>query len=258
MVEDQARLAPTRETPEWLAQIAELEAHELSPLHRAAVASGWLEIARMEHASIAAFARFSLQLLQLAAPPSLIEQTTSAIADETRHARLAFAIASRFAGRALGPGPLAMDGSLAAVTLLDVLRLVFREGCVGETTAALEAHEAGQLARGSVLRTALSAIAEDETRHAQLAWQFVTWALAVDPRGARATLEHELSCALDDVRSRLVDDPQPEQLERHGLISRTRREQLRRTVLRDVVAPCVNRLLRGDAVDKGSGLIRAS
>ena len=68
----------------------------------------------MEHASVAAFARFTLHLMSLGAPAALVERSNAALADETLHAKLAFAIASGYAGRAIGPGPLAIDGAFAA------------------------------------------------------------------------------------------------------------------------------------------------
>jgi len=59
---------------------------------------------QLEHASIAAFARFSLQLLSLGAPAGLIDDCTRALGDETAHARLCFQLASAYAGRAIGSG----------------------------------------------------------------------------------------------------------------------------------------------------------
>jgi hypothetical protein len=136
----------------------------------------------MEHASIAAFARFTLQLLALGAPPELVADATRAMADETRHARLCFGLASRYAGHDVGPGPLDVGGALGAVTLLDVVELVVDEGCVGETAAALEAAWDAETAADPVERDVLSVIAEDEARHAALAVQFVAWAAHRDAR----------------------------------------------------------------------------
>jgi hypothetical protein len=68
-----------------------------------------------EHASIAAFARLTLHLLAVGAPPELVERAHLASLDEIRHARACFALARRYGGRALGPGPLAM-GELLPVS----------------------------------------------------------------------------------------------------------------------------------------------
>jgi hypothetical protein len=135
----------------------------------------------MEHASIAAFARFSLQLLSLGAPPELVDACTRALADETAHTRLCFGIASAYAGHALGPGPLDVSGSLELTSLADIVDLVIAEGCFGETSAALQALEAGAAARDPAICAAYARIAVDEERHAELAFHFVRWALRRDP-----------------------------------------------------------------------------
>jgi hypothetical protein len=70
-------------------------------------------MALLEHASVASFARFSLQLMAAGAPASLVEAAHRAALDEIEHARLTFRLASRYEGRALGPGPLPVDGSVA-------------------------------------------------------------------------------------------------------------------------------------------------
>src|SRR5690606_22128321 len=113
---------------------------------RQALAEHWQRIGLMEHASIAAFARFSLQLLGLGAPAELIEATNRALVDETRHAQVCFALAGHYAGRPIGPGPLDLAGALDGVDAAEILRTVIWEGCVGETLAALEAREAAELA----------------------------------------------------------------------------------------------------------------
>jgi hypothetical protein len=107
----------------------------------------WSSDARMEHASIASFARATLELLAVGAPPALVSATQAASLDEVEHARLCFALASRYSGKELGPGPLAVVGPRSA----DLVRLacdVFVEGCVGETIAALAAARAGRALRG--------------------------------------------------------------------------------------------------------------
>jgi len=167
--------------------------HDLSDAERARRTEHWTRLGQLEHASIAAFARFQLQLLQLAAPPELVEACTRALADETAHARLCFAIASAFAGRPIGPGPLDVSGSLHATSLIDVLELVVDEGCIGETNAALEALEAARTATDPALVSAYTRIARDEQRHAELAFRFVQWALDRDPSNTTATVQRALA-----------------------------------------------------------------
>ena len=54
---------------------------------RLALGAWWAEIAALEHASVASFARFTLQLLSLGAPPELLADVGQASADEIRRRR---------------------------------------------------------------------------------------------------------------------------------------------------------------------------
>jgi len=187
LVEAAARVAPAIASGHWAKRQAPApRVDHLSEAERAQLAQHWTEMGQMEHASIAAFARFSLQLLSLGAPPELVEACTQALADETAHTLLCFDLASAYAGQAIGPGPLDVNGSLLASSLVDIVDLVIVEGCFGETSAALEALEAAEPAADPVIFAAYSQIARDEQRHAELAFRFVRWALQ---RGGDAVQE---------------------------------------------------------------------
>jgi hypothetical protein len=162
---------------------------------------------QLEHASIAAFARFNLQLLSLGAPPELVEDCTRAMADETAHTRLCFEIATAYAGHAIGPGPLDIAGSLAVTSLPDIVELVVVEGCFGETRAALEALEAADGETDPVIRAAYAQIARDEERHAALAFRFVRWALEREPQAVAARLVRATEAATMDPLARDVVVP---------------------------------------------------
>lgn len=242
LVEGSERLAPLAERADWCDELA-LTLGEMSAAARERVAAGWLGIAAMEHASVAAFARFALQLLQLGAPPELVEGATRAMADETRHARVAFGIASCYSGRKLGPGALDVERSLEHTSLLEIVRLVVREGCIGETAAALEAREAAEHAADPALARLLHGVADDETRHAELAWRFVSWALERSPRPVAELLRLELRQVEPQVSAQR--DPSAEELAlmAHGLIPEPLRGSLRNSAFRQVVAPCAAALL---------------
>jgi hypothetical protein len=188
LIEATARLAPTTSRRDWSADHTPSVA-QLSAAERASQAEHWSRLGQMEHASIAAFARFSLQLLSLGAPPELVEACTNALADETAHTKLCFGIASAYAGRAIGPGPLDISGSLDVASLEDIVDLVIAEGCFGETSAALEALEAADDATDPVIRAAYTQIAADEQRHAELAFHFVRWALVQNDVTIRSRIE---------------------------------------------------------------------
>lgn len=189
LVESHARVAPAVVGGASLTDRSRSPRVEhLTAAARAALAAHWTRMGQMEHASIAAFARFALQLLSLGAPPELVEDCTRAMADETAHTRLCFELASAYAGHTIGPGPLDVDGSLAVTSLTDIVDLVIVEGCFGETRAALEALEAADAETDPIIRAAYQQIARDEERHAALAFRFLCWALTRDPEAVAARL----------------------------------------------------------------------
>jgi hypothetical protein len=193
LVEAEARVAPAVARGDWAdGRLAGPRLNHLTNAERAALAAHWTKLGQMEHASIAAFARFQLQLLALGAPPELVQACNQALIDETTHTRLCFGLASAYAGRAVGPGPLDVTHSLAETTLADIVELVLAEGCFGETGAALEALEAAQTAADPVVRRVYEQIAADEQRHAELAFRFVRWALERD----RAAVTSRIHAAL--------------------------------------------------------------
>lgn len=241
-----ARVATTARRTDWTSSIApDLEG--LDGDARAALATHYTEVALMEHASIAAFARFALDLLALGAPPDLVADTYAAMADETVHARDAFALASAYAGRPVGPGRLAVDNALGARGAFDVVETAILEGCIGETVAAIEATEALSHTTDSAVRTALERVVRDETRHAELAWRFVRWALesaAADRRRAALDmLERVVAAEMTNAASEVETAETPRRiLIAHGALDAATRRELRRRVIREVVAPCARAL----------------
>lgn len=201
LVEGAARLAPTATRSDWRDPRLCPEVSGLSASARRRLADHWERVARMEHASIAAFARFTLQLLALGAPPDLVLDAQRATADETMHARMAFAVASAYGGRETGPGALAIEGSLDGGDVGAFLATLLREGCIGETRAAIEAREELEGTRDPVVRGILETIARDETRHAVLAWRTLAWLLSSGCVTA-ARVRAEIECALSDMRAR--------------------------------------------------------
>ncbi|MCB9679614.1 MAG: ferritin-like domain-containing protein [Alphaproteobacteria bacterium] len=145
---------------------------------RERVAGAWARMALEEHSAIAAFARFSLELMSLGAPLDLLEACAAAQLDEVRHARVAFDLASRLAGQRVEPTAMPMGGALDGRDLRAITLDVVREGCLNETISTLVVLEARDAAIDPQIRAALSDIADDEARHAELAWRFVRWVLA--------------------------------------------------------------------------------
>ncbi|MDI1449067.1 hypothetical protein [Polyangium sp. 6x1] len=225
------------------AALHELDTAALPAEVRALLARRWAEQGRNEHASVASFARFSMALMALGAPPALVEAAHHAALDEVRHARLAMSLASAYGGAPLGFGPLAVDGafedlgSLTAATLATVV-----EGCVGETLAAIEAAASAAEAGPRAVRLALLEIAEDEMRHAELGWAFVRWAIGTGGAAlaaeVAATLEKALRMACAD-----ASVPGEEPPREHGFLPAEEVLSLRRQAAAQVLRPAGDALV---------------
>jgi hypothetical protein len=209
------------------------------------LAAYWTRIGQFEHASVASFAQFVLQLLAVGAGPELVLAAQQALADEVEHARLVFALASLYAGTGVGPGPLAIGGALPVTELAGLVDAVIREACVGESLAAFEAREAAAQAVDPGVQAALRRISEDEQRHAELGWRFVQWALATDPAlhgRARATFAAAVAEAKIGVARDAAAAGTPE-LHMHGVIDEPLRAEIWGRGLTEVIEPCAAALL---------------
>jgi hypothetical protein len=248
LIDGEERLATASDRSDWLETCLEPDLSSLAAETRESLAEAWTRVALMEHASIAAFARFTLELLAFGAPADLVQSSSQAMQDEIEHARQAFALASVYAGTPRGPGALDIGGSLSCVELGACVLNAFVEGCVGETVAALEAREASELATDPAVRRVLSRVADEEARHALLAFEFVKWAL---PRGGASLRDGLLRVLSTEIASSALTTARPSAetaesgaLLAHGILPEARRLALRRGVLLDVVAPCLAELMR--------------
>ncbi len=215
----------------------------LAAADAARLAEYWTEVAALEHASVASFARFTLELLALGAPPELVADAQRAAMDEVEHARFAWSQASRYAGLAIGPGPLRVDDIVAVRSLSEMVGSLVEEGCVGET---LGAAEAGLLAEGAAapdLRASLRKIAGDEQRHAALAWRTLRWLVLQhgDP------VRHAARGAVSAAARALAADPGETTDEFSapdlGMLPRSTLLEHRRDTLRRVVRPVLDAVL---------------
>jgi hypothetical protein len=170
-VEHEPRFAVLVDGTAWHASPPPVESDAVAVAPDAERAAHWLELARMEHASVAAFAATALRLLALGAPPELVADTHRAALDEISHARIAFALAAAYGGPAQTPSTF--DIELAPMTLRELAIETFLDGCIGESRGAFEmSREPEPIAQQ---------IATDELRHAQLAWRIVSWCVRCDP-----------------------------------------------------------------------------
>jgi hypothetical protein len=176
----EVRQAGAGPAADWCAP-AGIDASALSPDQLARLATLWREDAAQEHASVAAFARAALQLMALGAPAALLAGLTRAQGDEVAHARVCYGVAAALDGQARGPGGLDVSGLLDRVDLETVLVDTLVGGAVGETLAAARARAAAEATVDPALAAILHRIAEDEARHAALAWRVARWLLQARP-----------------------------------------------------------------------------
>ena len=142
----------------------------------------WRARIAAEYGSAAITQNLVLWMIQLGAPPDLLEAGLAIVGDELVHARLS----SEVYAAAGGSGPPALDrdalGLVRRASLeLDVLRACVRVFCLGETVAVpLFSHlRAG--CTEPVARTALDRILRDEVRHREFGWDTLDWLLTVLP-----------------------------------------------------------------------------
>jgi len=215
----------------------------LSAGERTALAEAWAADALREHASVASFSRFSLDLLAAGAPAHLVAQAHQAALDEIRHAELCFALAAGYAGEALGPGPFPVGAEVrVAGDLAALVASAVKEGCVGETVAAVMAAEQLARAKDPAVRAALARIAVDEARHAELAWRTVAWAVREGGAEVRAAAARAFAEALaggagaegTDGVAALAD---------HGRLDASTAARIAASALEEVVVPAARALL---------------
>jgi hypothetical protein len=176
----------------------------------------WLaRLAWMEAASMHAFRTLRAELASLGAPRTLLCAAERAERDEARHAR----VASRLARRR-GVTPVRARVAPRRVRSLETIaRENAVEGCVRETFSALVAGWQAQHATDPELAAAMKAIAEDETRHAALAWAVARWLEPQLDRGARRILRASVRGALRALRCEVSTLP-PSLAHAAGLPSR--------------------------------------
>jgi hypothetical protein len=257
LVRGKERLAGRTARSDWAARSVAPDTRGIPAAQRARLAERWTCIGLMEHASIAAFARFTLHLLALGAPPELVLAAEAAIADETTHAQLAFALASAYGGAPVGPAALALDGAMDGFELASFVMTLLYEGCIGETVAAIEAREALDHACDPAVREVLAIIADDEQRHAELAWRTLAWLIG-QGRVPRNIVNEVLARALDDVADARRTESTESDLLHHGIVGDGRRCKLRRAAIERVIAPCARALLEPVAKRRSSKCVASA
>ena len=201
-----------------------------APTRAASRAGAWLaRAAWFEAASVHAFVQLAGELEHHGAPPALVRWALASAADEVRHTTLMTGLALRHGARPPCPEVARVPArTLAALALDNAV-----EGCVHETWAAVVAAWQARHAHDPQVRAIFAAIAEDELRHAALAWAIDRWlaprlddatraAIAV----ARAHAAHALGAELladDDADAALAALGLPDPHQGRALLDRARR-----------------------------------
>lgn len=202
----------------------------------------WTAAAHEARASVAAHARFALQLMSLGAPAPLLAACARVMQDEVAHAQACFSLARRFAGQDVAPEPLAPERPLDEDRTAVVLEIISR-GCIRGAVAALSAREALEHCQDPATREVLMLRQATKAQEAQLAWRFVAWSL----RHAGADLQDRARVAF---LTALSGQSQPSPLGEHerallryGVLGDAQRASLEQRVLRSAVVPCMETLL---------------
>jgi hypothetical protein len=167
--------------------------------------------------------------------------------DEVEHARACFGLAARYSALERGPAPLSAAGVQVAASLWHAALAAFHEGCVAETVAALQARASLERARDPEVRRALTRIAADEARHAELAWRFVAWAMQRLGAAFGAELSRQLAALLHAPAPVTVDGETAElraALHAAGRLTSLDRQRLEHVAVHEVIAPCVAALVQ--------------
>lgn len=255
VIDGAQQIAPTGDFAGWRSRAqTTADSATLDATTRAALVRAWAEDAALEHASIASFARFGLELLRFGAPADLCADAARAAGDEVAHAEACFAIASVLGGTTMGPGPLPLgDAVPLAPDLEAAIASTIVEGCVGETFAAALARAAAEAACEPMIAASLQEIAADEARHAELAWRFVRWGLDVaTPEAARPAARRAAAGAFAEALRRLPEAHVPAGVDivawqACGRLTPQRQRALVLATAREVIGPCAEALL-GEAV----------
>lgn len=199
-------LPPVQHGDTWLDLDLQLEDANAAP---PGLGAQWRENGRTEHASVASFARLTLDLLALGAPAPLIAAANRDALDEIRHTELCFALARAIDGRSESPGPFPeaqQARSLARTPGLALAELAVHSLIDGALHEGVSARILAKLARRcerATIAEMLREIAADEGRHAAHGWEVVEWCLERGGQSVASALAGAVRVLPLEMRSQL-------------------------------------------------------
>lgn len=118
---------------------------------------------------------------------------------------------------------------------------------MGETLAAIQVQAQLERATDPDVRAALVRIADDEARHAELAWRFVRWATASGDARVRASVAEAFGDALAELRAqapdRVLGGVAPVSWGAHGRLTPAEERACQLESASAVIEPCARELL---------------
>jgi len=215
----------------------------LSAEQRSKASAYWAKVAMMEHASVASFSRFALELMSIGAPVDLLSSAHQAALDEVRHAQISLEIANQFSPTTLRPGALPLTEKAVIAAFGDIEKIATAaalEGYIEETLAAVIAmYQSEHMADGHH-KDILRSVALDEASHAAFAWRAVHWMLTSAPP-IRLAVSEVFSMRAERYALFPTDTSSPS-LEHLGLLDEATMAKLQHTAWHEVVAPAATSL----------------
>jgi len=199
--------------------------------HVREVAAAWRARAASEAAAADTFRSIALAL----EGTPLRAKAEEAVADELRHAKMCWSLASRIDGdsKAWTPSP-------SREVKRAPLEVIVGACCVSETLGSAVLRDTLEEDLHDVVRPVVEALLQDELRHAQLGWAVLGSVDADARRRVSAALPKIVNGALDAWRVRI--DAQPRPYPRYGLPGVQRLEASVRSALAGIVRPGLSRL----------------
>ena len=149
---------------------------------RAALGAEWRDNGKKEHASVAAFAQLTLDLMAVGAPPELVAAAQRDALDEVRHAAACFAIARDIDGIVESPSPFPdararrfLFTASRSIALTQIAIDALADGVLNEGIAARLLAQLAKKCEVPALSSILREMAADESRHAAHSWDIVAW-----------------------------------------------------------------------------------
>ena len=142
----------------------------------------WRARIAAEYTSAAVTQHLVLWLIQLGAPPDLIEQGLAIVTDELVHSRMSHEVYTA----AGGSDPPALDRDRLGLQRttqpleLDILDTAVRVFCLGETVAVPLFKHLRARCTHETARAALDRILRDEVRHRDFGWDLLDFLLTID------------------------------------------------------------------------------